>query len=147
MLDYEFHLYDNSIVEGGLLTKEYIMSYLLKHDADAKCIMLKISEQVTIASIRKFAPLIAQMAVQTGCKRILADLSAASFELSVLDIFSTPDVFNGAKMPRQVKRALVVPASFEDARFLETVNRNKGYNVMVFRDLVSAKKWLFEDDA
>jgi len=123
------------------------MNYLLKYDPDANYMDLKVDELITLPLIKDVAHSVAKMVVETGSKRILADLRAATFDLSVLDIFSTPGVLKGAEIPRQVKQALVVPLSFKDAQFLETVNRNKGYNVMVFRDLKSAKQWLLSDDA
>lgn len=121
------------------------MSYSLRHNPDIDCIVLTFEDMITIDSIREVAPQVARMCEETGCQRILNDISAVTIDVSFIEIFGSPEIMDKSNVSRSTKRALVVPSTFTDARFLETVTRNRGHNLMVFEDIEEVKQWLLRD--
>ena len=114
-------------------------------DPDIPCIVLACEGTVTIQSVRELAPQVAHKIAETGCSRILIDMSAATLELSVMQVFESPAIMDESKIPRTTKRAAVMPAEFSDANFLETVTRNRGHNLRLFPNAAEAKAWLRQD--
>jgi len=81
------------------------------------------------------APEVARMCEQTGCHRLLNDMSQATIDITVTGLSDSPSIIDNSKISRVIKRALVVPPSFEEASFLENVSRNRGHNLMVFENI------------
>ncbi len=121
--------------------------YTLRHEADADCIILTVKGRVSYNAIIDMAPHVARMSQETGCYKILNDMSTASIDMSFTDIHSSPEVMNNSGVSKSTKRALVLPANFQEAYFLETVTRNYGHNLKVFYDVEKAKEWLLLDIA
>jgi hypothetical protein len=119
------------------------MSYSIKFNPDTDCIVLIFEHNVTMKSLKEAALRAGQMFEETRCNRILNDRSAATMDLSFMEIFSSPAITDEAKIARTAKRALLLPSNFQDASFLENVSQNKGHHLKVFNDLESAEKWLF----
>ena len=87
------------------------------------------------------------LAKQHACFRILSDFREACVRFSIMEIFDLPasvrekleeSGFNEA----QFKRALVAVQDWNDYYFFETVARNRAHNVMLFRELEEARKWV-----
>ena len=70
------------------------MSHELTYDSDRNCLVLRTRGQVTIELIRELAPQVAQMFEETGCRRLLNDMSAAAIDISVTDLFTSPRVMD-----------------------------------------------------
>ena len=121
------------------------MSYSLMYDPDTDCIVLIFKNTVTLESIKEAAPRVARMCEETGCLHILNDMSAATVDVSLMDILSSPGVMDESNISRATKRALVLPSGLVKAVFLEFVTRYKGHNLMIFRDTEQAKRWLSSD--
>ncbi len=121
------------------------MSYSLRYDQDVDCVVLTFEDELTIAIIKEVAPQVARMCEETGCQRILNDMSSATIALSIAEIFSSPEIMDESRVSRRSKRALVVSPDFTDSHFLETVTRNRGHNLMVFTNIEEAKQWLLAE--
>ena len=121
------------------------MKYSLFVDPDIPCIVLACEGKVDIQAIRELAPQVAHKCAETGCPRILIDMSAATLELSVMQVFESPAIMDSAHISRTTKRAGVMPAGFADAHFLETITRNRGHNFKLFSSVAEAKAWLHQD--
>ena len=121
------------------------MPYSLRYDPDTDCIVLISKNTVTLESVKEAAPRVARMCEKTGCLRILNDMSAATVDVSLIDILSSPGVMDESNISRATKRALVLPSGLFKAIFLEFVTRYKGHNLMIFRDKEQAKRWLSSD--
>lgn len=121
------------------------MPHSLRYDPDIDCIILTFDGTVTINMIKEVAPQVAKKSQETGCLRILNDMSAAEIDVSFMDVFKSPEVMDKSNVLRITKRALVAPTSFTEAHFLETVTRNRGHNLMVFHDIDEARQWLLSD--
>ena len=73
---------------------------------------------------------------------MLNDMSEATIDVDVSDVFNSPKIMEQAKVTPDIVRALVVPKSFDLSHFLENVTRNRGHNLMIFNDLIEARRWL-----
>lgn len=118
------------------------MSHTLKYNPDTDCIELTVLGTFTMDRLKSIAPEVAGLAYKSGCRRILNDMSGATIAVSFTDIYRSPAEMDQSGIRRTTRRALVVPPSFGEADFLETVTRNRGHNLRVFQDRESAMKWL-----
>jgi len=121
------------------------MPYSLRYDQDIDCVILTFEDTVTMDTIHEAAPHAARMCAETGCQRILNDMSTANIDVSFTEIFGSPKIMDKSKLLRDTKRALVVPPAFTYDHFLETVTRNRGHNLMVFKDIEKARQWLLSE--
>ena len=121
------------------------MSHELYYDSDIDCVVLRVDGVVTLNRVRKMAPEVARMCGETGCHLLLNDMSEATIDISVIGLFDSPSIMDESKVSRVIKRALVVPPSFEEATFLENLSRNRGHDLMLFEDIEEAKNWLFAE--
>jgi hypothetical protein len=121
------------------------MAYELSYDSDIDCVILRVKSEVTLELVRELAPLVANMFEETNCRRLLNDMSATTIDMSVTKLFNSPQIMDESGIMRDTKRALVVPPSFDESDFLENVTRNRGHNLMVFKDVEEAKKWLLSE--
>jgi hypothetical protein len=67
--------------------------------------------------------------------------------LSIADLNELPNIFSEMLAPsgiqiERLKRALIVPETMNDFIFFETVSRVRGQNIMLFRDMAEARRWL-----
>jgi len=120
------------------------MSHTLEYDSDADCITLRIEGIVTLDLIAEIAPEVGRLCVDTGCCRLLNDMRDTTINISITELNKSPKIMDESGVSRTLKRALVVPSSFNQYRFLENVTRNRGHNFMVFKDIKKAKKWLMD---
>ncbi len=120
------------------------MAHELSYDSDTQCIILRIQDKVTIELIRELAPQVASMVETTGCHRLLNDMSASTIDIPFADLFASPKIMTDSGVEPDTKRALVVPSTFDEADFLETISRNRGHNLMIFKDIEKAKAWLLD---
>jgi len=118
------------------------MSYDIRYDSEMGYVILSIRGKVTVERIRELAPQVARMLQETNCRRLLNDMRAAVIDVSVVNLYSSPQIMDESGIMRDTRRALLLPAHFKDARFLEDVTRNRGHNLMVFTDADEAKEWL-----
>jgi len=121
------------------------MSHRLSYDPDIDCILLTFDGVFNIDRLVEVAPEVARLCKEQNCRRVLNDMSAASFELSLVDMFDSPRLLDESGVSRATKRALVLPESFTEAEFLQTVTLNRGHTLKVFRDREEAKRWLLSD--
>ena len=87
------------------------------------------------------------LAKQHACFRILSDFREACVRFSIMEIFDLPaSVLDKLRESgfdvAQFTRALVAGQDWSDFYFFETVARNRAHNVMLFRELEEAKKWV-----
>ncbi len=121
------------------------MSHKLSYDAETDCVILRVQGEVTIETIRELAPRVASLLEKTNCPRFLNDMSAATIDISVAELFGSPRIMDESGLKRDTKRALVVPPSFAESAFLENVTCNRGHNLMIFQDIEEAREWLLSE--
>jgi hypothetical protein len=123
------------------------MSFSVTYDAEVGLIAIIVKGAIDHSVVREIAAEVARLAQEHGCGLVLTDTRETTLTLSVTDLYDLPKII--AKMLAELglpvpglKRALVVPDALDDFAFFETVSRNRGQNVMLFRDMDEAKKWL-----
>ncbi|MGH9443516.1 MAG: hypothetical protein ACRD16_14710 [Thermoanaerobaculia bacterium] len=125
------------------------MTHSVTYDPDADVVVLAVRGEVTLGVIRLFVDEIALLARQQDCYRVLSDFRDATLALSTFEIYELPRIIRergasfGVRASR-FKRALAVVPGSGDFSFFETVSRNQGQSVSLFRDIDEAKKWLIE---
>ena len=122
------------------------MSHELYYDSYVGCVVLNVKNTVTIDRIKTIAPKVAHMCSKTGCRRLLNDMSEATIKVSLLELFESPQIMSESDVTQSIKRALVIPPTFDEPEFLENVTRNRGHNFKVFEDVKQARKWLLSEE-
>ncbi len=118
------------------------MTHKLIYNADTDCIELTVLGSFNMERLKEIAPEVAKLSEQSHCQRILNDMSSATIDVSLAEIYSSPQQMDRSGINRMSRRALVVPPDFEQAAFLETVTRNRGHNLRVFSVREEALNWL-----
>jgi len=77
-----------------------------------------------------------------NCDRLLMDHREAKVNISVSEIFNRPTIASKLGIPHSSRIAIIYSAREPDYRFVETVGRNRGFDVQVFSDIDEGIKWL-----
>lgn len=120
------------------------MSFDLYHDPETDCIYLTIEGPADIDLMKTILGEVGRLHRETGCHRILNDMTAARIDISLVEIFDIPQMIDDAGLGLEVRRALVFAPDFAEAKFAESVSRNRGHNIRVFHDRQPALDWLLE---
>ncbi len=123
------------------------MSYSVTYDAETGLIVIEIKEMINIPIVRKLSHEVILLAKEHNCFLILNDAREATISLSIMELYELPkliqEIASGLETQvRRFKRALVVSKDIDDFTFFESVSRNRGQNVTLFRDMDEARKWL-----
>ena len=118
------------------------MTHKLVYNPDSGCIELTVEGLFNMERLKRLAPEVARLSEESGCQCILNDMSGATIEVSLTDVYSSPQQMDNSGISRSTRRALVIPPNFDQASFLETVTRNRGHNLKVFTDRQRALEWL-----
>jgi hypothetical protein len=99
------------------------------------------------ALVMKLTSETGHVARQYDCSLVLCDAREATMGMSTVEIYELPKIFVAILLETGVqiykfKRALVMSADVDDFTFFETVSRNRGQNVMLFRSMDAAREWL-----
>lgn len=121
------------------------MPYVLTYDPEADCIFGSIEGDFDQAMVREFLREMAALAKEKHCLRALTDLRNAKPKLSVLEIDDLPAFAAEVGLDLSVRRALVIAADYDDYSFYRASSAIRKQNVRIFRDMDSAKEWLYED--
>ena len=93
--------------------------------------------------LKEYVLALQEAAVSSGQTRLLVDETHLEYTLSTLDTYNS-GCFLAQLSPNPKKFAILCKTSgWNDAKFWETVAVNRGVNVRVFDDRVSAENWLF----
>ena len=85
---------------------------------------------------------LADAAVEYKCLTHLVDHRETTFDLGFLDYFNSPAINQRLGVSRSFKTAMVFAQLTENTRFMETVFKNRGYNLRHFTDIDEARVWL-----
>jgi len=123
------------------------MSHSVKYDARTGCIETKIQGELNLEEAQELIAEIGAVARERNCFLILGDYRDAVLTLSTMEIHQIPQILSHTLdlfgvMARKFKRAIVVADGLEDFHFYETVSRNNGQNIRLFRDIEEARQWL-----
>ena len=83
-------------------------------------------------------------AVEYKCLTHLVDHRETTFALGFLEYFDRPAINQRLGVSRSFKTAMVFAQLTKDTMFMETVFRNRGYNLRHFTDIDEARVWLMQ---
>jgi len=87
---------------------------------------------------------LADTAVEYKCLTHLVDHRETTFALGFLEYFNRPAINQRLGVSRSFKTAMVFVQLTKDTMFMETVFRNRGYNLRHFTDIDEARVWLMQ---
>lgn len=118
---------------------EWKMSFL----SDENIIFIETEGQMDVESLNAMVKQANQAIKDYKSTSLLVDHRKTVCKLSTMEIYERPESMEILNFPRDAKIAEVFPESqIEEYRFFETVSRNNGYQVSIFPDIDSSKKWL-----
>jgi hypothetical protein len=82
------------------------------------------------------------LAAAEDCKNILVNCLKANAETEISDIYGFYSRLDEFGCDRQTRVAIVVRGHPEKDKFIETVARNRGFDLRVFAELADAEVWL-----
>lgn len=112
-------------------------------------IEIKVTKVFDWPVMLQLVPRVSELSLENQCRKIMVDARGAKLDLSVLKIYSTPEMLakefaaHGVDV-RRLKRALMIVKDAEGYRFFETVSMNQSQNMRLFFDEPSAREWLRE---
>lgn len=123
------------------------MSNSVTYDAEDRLITIGLKGKIDKALVRKLASETGQIARQHDCYLVLTDAREATVDMTTLDIYDLPnilvEILSETGIPLyKFKRALVVSTDIDDFTFFETVSRNRGQDVRLFRSMDEARLWV-----
>ena len=121
------------------------MAWSVKYDPELKLVHSVLTGHVPVVEINKAAVKGITLAKEKNTNRLLIDNSKLEGAYSALDIYEMPKYYVELNADRANKVAILVPTckdAYEAIRFYETVCKNVGWNVKVFKDRKDAIDWL-----
>ena len=119
---------------------EWTIAYL----ADENILYLKSRGIMDSSSANVMVKALADTAVEYKCLTHLVDHRETTFALGFLEYFNRPAINQRLGVPRSFKTAMVFVQLTKDTMFMETVFRNRGYNLRHFTDIDEARVWLMQ---
>jgi hypothetical protein len=119
------------------------------YDSEKRIIVIELQGLIDKPLIKQLASHVAGYSREHNCFLVLNDAREATLNLSTVEIYDLPKTImeilaaTGIEV-RKFKRALVVSNDVDDFTFFETVSRNRGHNVMLFRSIDQAISWLLK---
>ena len=121
---------------------EWKMSFL----SDENIIFIETEGQMDVKSLNEMVKQANQAIKDYKSMSLLVDHRKTVCRLSTIEIYERPEFLANLDFPRGAKIAEVFPRSqLKDFRFFETVSKSRGYQVSIFPDKESARKWLIEE--
>lgn len=109
-------------------------------------LICRVTEPITMEVARAFTTALDAASRAHGIKRFLVDVRAAPNVASVLQNYRFANIdMSEMGLQRDVRSATLVAPDDHSHDFVETVSRNAGYGMRLFRDEAAAIAWLEED--
>ncbi len=121
------------------------MSYSVTLSDDGQYIVCRVDGPVTTAVARGFTLEMHRLSREAGVKRFLTDVREARNVLGPLDNYEYAyKDMRAMNAQRDIRSAVLVAPDDDSHNFVETVVRNAGYNLRLYRDEGEALAWLSE---
>jgi hypothetical protein len=122
------------------------MPWSVEYDSELGIVSVCYRGRVTDGDFREATVKAIGLAKANNTNRFLIDDSQYEGGATVLGLYDLSDLYEDLQVDRTSRGALILPSSGtepgKDARFYETVCRNRGWNVQVFQEREKAIKWL-----
>ena len=117
-------------------------NYAVEYMPDNGIIKVQIKGEFDAQVLSRSTAKLAEEISRHNCSQILMDHRDATPKLPIVDIYNRPEIAASLGVQRSNRIALIYSRGEADYRFLETVARNKGFMVRVFKDIDEGIKWL-----
>jgi hypothetical protein len=119
------------------------MGYEMSISENGKCLVLRVVETVTGPLARRLIKDGLDAVKSRGIRKVLLDVSKVPIVAGAVEQYQLAyDVAVSEKHPRDLKVAILAALDDHSHDFVETVFRNAGYNVALYRDRNAAMEWL-----
>jgi hypothetical protein len=128
-----------------MTTEETNMNYTVTPSGNGEYLVCRVSGKITAELARAFTMELDRQSHALNIKCFLTDVRNASNALSILENYDFAyQEMTDMNLQRDVRAAILVAPANHTHDFVETVERNAGYNVRLFRDEAKAIAWLSE---
>jgi hypothetical protein len=104
--------------------------------------LLKSKGQLDVSFANAMVRELADAAIEYQSFSHLIDHRETTFAFKFSDYYERPSINEKLGVSRRFRTAIVFSQLTEDTRFMETVFRNRGYNLRHFTDIDEGKAWL-----
>jgi len=119
-----------------------VFEWKIDYLSEENILCIKSKGQMDVPSANAMVKDIADAAVEHQCFIHLIDHRETSFAFSLLDFYDRPSINEKLGVLRKFRTAMVFSQLTEDTKFMETVFRNRGFNLHHFADIDEARAWL-----
>ncbi|HSM70711.1 MAG TPA: hypothetical protein VK851_04145 [Anaerolineales bacterium] len=129
----------------GIIASEGVkamFSWTIQYLSEEGILLVKSKGEMDVPSANRMVKDIAEAAVEYQCFSHLIDHRETIFAFNLSDFYDRPFVNEKLGISRRFQTAMVFSQLTEGTRFMETVFRNRGYDLRHFTDIDEAKAWL-----
>jgi len=119
-----------------------MFEWKIKHQSKEDILLITSKGQMDVPSANAMVKAIAEAAVQYQCQTHIVDHRETIFLFNVSDYYDRPIINETLGISRKFKTAMLFSQLTDDTKFMETVFRNRGYNLRHFTNMDEAKAWL-----
>lgn len=114
----------------------------VQHEAKEGLVRVHLQGEIDAQMLNIATAKLVEEMSHCNCNRVLMDHREVELRMSTIDLFNRPKVASALGVPRSSRIAIVYSARGTDYQFVETVGRNRGFNVKAFKDIDEGIKWL-----
>lgn len=119
-----------------------MFKWTIKHLPDENILLLTSNGQMDVLSANHMVSELAEAANEYQCFFHLIDHRESVFAFKLADFYDRPLINEKLGVSRKFRTAMVFSKLTEDTKFMETVFKNRGYNMHHFVDFDVGKAWL-----
>lgn len=119
-----------------------MFEWKIEHVTEENILLVKSKGQMDVPSANAMVKAIADAAGEHQCFVHLIDHRDMTFAFNLSDFYDRPTINEKLGVSRRFKTAMVFSKLTENTKFMETVFRNRGYNLRHFQNIDEAKSWL-----
>lgn len=120
------------------------MNRKIEYLEDKEIVLLRTSGTYILEAEVETIKKMASKLKEHNCNRCIVDFREANVIAKIDKSFERPALYEEIWGDHSARAAMVFRELNEDFQFLETVNRNRGWNVRIFDDYDAAIDWLSE---
>ncbi len=118
------------------------MEWTIEYWDELKTIYVKTRGILTTEVANEMVKDLVEAMSRHQCQKQIIDHSDTDMQLKVIEYYDRPSINEQIGLSRSWKIAMIYKDSNENAIFMETVFRNRGYNFRGFTSLEEAKEWI-----
>ncbi len=122
------------------------MEWAIEYWDELRTVYVKTRGILTVESANRMVKDLVEAMSQHQCQRHIVDHSDTEFQLKIIEYYDRPNINRQIGVSQTWKIAMVFKDSNENAIFMETVFRNRGYNFRGFTSLDEAKEWIAQEN-